>query len=82
MQLPWGNYVVCDMLDDGTVPLKPGQMSTPDPVKDFRLEFIFPNLWENYIGAKVRIWVAFVPADQENTILYLRFYQKFMRIPV
>ena len=26
--------------------------------------------------------VAFVPVDQENTILYLRFYQKFMRVPV
>ena len=26
--------------------------------------------------------VAFVPVDQENTILYLRLYQKFMRVPV
>jgi phenylpropionate dioxygenase-like ring-hydroxylating dioxygenase large terminal subunit len=26
--------------------------------------------------------VAFVPVDQENTILYLRFYQKFMNVPV
>jgi len=26
--------------------------------------------------------VAFVPVDQGNTILYLRFYQKFMRVPV
>jgi phenylpropionate dioxygenase-like ring-hydroxylating dioxygenase large terminal subunit len=63
-------------------PLKPEQMPTPDPVKDFKLEFIFPNLWQNYIGEKVRIMVAFVPVDQENTILYLRFYQKFMRVPV
>ena len=30
----------------------------------------------------MRILVAFVPVDQENTILYLRFYQKFMRVPV
>jgi phenylpropionate dioxygenase-like ring-hydroxylating dioxygenase large terminal subunit len=69
-------------VDDGTPPLKPEQMPTPDPVKDFKLEFIFPNLWQNYIGEKVRIMVAFVPVDQENTILYLRFYQKFMRVPV
>jgi len=69
-------------VDDGNPPLKPEQMPTPDPVKDFKLEFIFPNLWQNYIDEKVRVMVAFVPVDQENTILYLRFYQKFMRVPV
>ena len=69
-------------VDDGTPPLKPEQMPTPDPVKDFKLEFIFPNLWQNYLDEKVRVMVAFVPVDQENTILYLRFYQKFMRVPV
>jgi phenylpropionate dioxygenase-like ring-hydroxylating dioxygenase large terminal subunit len=68
--------------DDGTTPLKPEQLPAPDPVKDFKLEFIFPNLWQNYISEKVRIVVAFVPVDNENTILYLRFYQKFMRIPL
>jgi phenylpropionate dioxygenase-like ring-hydroxylating dioxygenase large terminal subunit len=73
---------VHNRVDDGTPPLKPEQMPTPDPVKDFKLEFIFPNLWQNYIGEKVRVMVAFVPVDQENTILYLRFYQKFMRMPV
>jgi len=76
-------YVFVDnRVDDGTPPLKPEQMPTPDPVKDFKLEFIFPNLWQNYIDEKVRIIVAFVPVDQENTILYLRFYQKFMRVPL
>jgi phenylpropionate dioxygenase-like ring-hydroxylating dioxygenase large terminal subunit len=73
---------VNNRVDDGTPPLKPEQMPTPDPVEDFKLEFIFPNLWQNYIGEQVRIMVAFVPVDQENTILYLRFYQKFMRVPV
>jgi phenylpropionate dioxygenase-like ring-hydroxylating dioxygenase large terminal subunit len=73
---------VNNRIDDGTPPLKPEQMPTPDPVKDFKLEFIFPNLWQNHIDEKVRVMVAFVPVDQENTILYLRFYQKFMRVPV
>ena len=73
---------VHNRVEDGTPPLKPEQMPTPDPVKDFKLEFIFPNLWQNYIDEKVRIMVAFVPVDQENTILYLRFYQKFMRVPL
>lgn len=69
-------------VEDGTPPLKPEQMPTPDPVKDFKLEFIFPNLWQNYLDEKARIIVAFVPVDLENTILYLRFYQKFMRLPM
>jgi phenylpropionate dioxygenase-like ring-hydroxylating dioxygenase large terminal subunit len=73
---------VSNRVDDGAPPLKPEQMPTPDPVKEFKLEFIFPNLWQNYIDEKVRVMVAFVPVDQENTILYLRFYQKFMRVPV
>jgi phenylpropionate dioxygenase-like ring-hydroxylating dioxygenase large terminal subunit len=73
---------VRNRVDDGTPPLKPEQMPTPDPVKDFKLEFIFPNLWQNYFEEKARIVVAFVPVDQENTILYLRFYQKFIRVPV
>jgi phenylpropionate dioxygenase-like ring-hydroxylating dioxygenase large terminal subunit len=73
---------VHNRVDDGTSPLKPEQMPTPDPVKDFKLEFIFPNLWQNYIDEKVRVMVAFVPVDQENTILYLRFYQRFVRVPV
>jgi phenylpropionate dioxygenase-like ring-hydroxylating dioxygenase large terminal subunit len=73
---------VSNRVDDGTPSLKPDQMPTPDPVRDFKLEFIFPNLWQNYIDEKVRVMVAFVPVDQENTILHLRFYQKFMRVPL
>jgi phenylpropionate dioxygenase-like ring-hydroxylating dioxygenase large terminal subunit len=73
---------VHNRVDDGTPPLKPGEMRTPDPVKDFKLEFIFPNLWQNHIDEKVRVMVAFVPVDHDNTILYLRFYQKFMRVPL
>jgi len=73
---------VRNRVDDGSPPLKAEQMPAPDPVEDFKLEFIFPNLWQNYIDEKVRVMVAFVPVDHENTILYLRFYQKFMRVPV
>ena len=73
---------VHNRVDDGTPPLKPEQLPAPDPVKDFKLEFIFPNLWQNYLDEKARIVVAFAPVDEENTILYLRFYQKFMRVPL
>ncbi len=47
-----------------------------------RLEFIFPNLWQNYITEKMRVLAAFVPIDEENTIMYLRIYQKFMTLPI
>lgn len=69
-------------LDDGTVPRRPEEVPVPDPYKDFKLEFIFPNLWQNHIDAKVRIVIAFVPVDDDNTLLYLRLYQKFMRLPL
>jgi phenylpropionate dioxygenase-like ring-hydroxylating dioxygenase large terminal subunit len=72
---------VHNRLDDGSQPLKPSEFPL-EPEPSFKLEFIFPNLWQNYISEKVRIMVAFVPVDAENTILYLRFYQKFMQIPV
>jgi phenylpropionate dioxygenase-like ring-hydroxylating dioxygenase large terminal subunit len=69
-------------LDDGAPPRKPEEVPVPDPNKDFKLEFIFPNLWQNHIGEKVRILAAFVPIDEENTSLYLRFYQKFIGAPL
>jgi len=69
-------------LDDGTPPRRPDEVPVPDPYKDFKLEFIFPNLWQNHISDKVRVLIAFAPIDDDNTLLYLRFYQKFMRLPL
>lgn len=46
------------------------------------MEFIYPNLWQNHISDNVRIMVAFVPIDDEHTLMYLRFYQNFMRAPL
>jgi phenylpropionate dioxygenase-like ring-hydroxylating dioxygenase large terminal subunit len=66
--------------DDGTPPRKPEELSRPD--NEFRLEFIFPNLWQNHISDQVRIVAAFVPVDEVHTILYLRYYQNFMRVPL
>jgi phenylpropionate dioxygenase-like ring-hydroxylating dioxygenase large terminal subunit len=67
-------------VDTGQRPRKPEEM--PDPPRLFHLEFQFPNLWENYISPNVRILAAFVPVDDEHTLLYLRFYQKFVRVPL
>jgi len=49
-----------------------------DPEPEFHLEFRFPNIWQNHISRKVRIVAAFVPVDEENTVLYLRLYQSFL----
>jgi len=72
---------VFNRVDDGTPPRKPSELA-PKAASSVHLEFIFPNLWQNYISENVRILAAFVPVDDEHTILYLRFYQNFMRLPV
>jgi len=69
-------------VDDGSHPRTPEQVPAPRPNVDFGLEFLFPNLWENHISNDVRIVAAFVPVDDENTLLYLRFHQRFLILPV
>jgi len=72
---------VFNKLDDGSKPLK-AQELLEKPEWSQRLEFIFPNLRQNYISKKMRIVIAFVPIDADKTILYLRFYQSFFKVPV
>ncbi len=72
---------VFNRLENGKPPRKPSELS-PKPAGSQHLEFIFPNLWQNYISEKVSILAAFVPVDDDHTLLYLRFYQKFAPIPV
>jgi len=69
-------------LDDGSPRRSTEEVKAPDPDKPFKLEFIFPNVWENYINDKLRIAAAFAPVDQENTVVYLRFCQSFMKVPI
>ena len=70
---------VFNEVDTGQQPRKPAEISPPYPA--FHLDFIFPNLWQNWIAPKVRVGAAFVPVDAEHTLLYLRFYQKFLPGP-
>ena len=72
---------VYNKVDDGSVPRGPDEVPVPDPDRDYKLEFILPNLWENRISDKLRVTAAFVPVDEEHTILYLRFYPVFMPWP-
>lgn len=82
-RVEWKNddhmYVyVYNQVDDGSSPLRPEEV----PIATFHLEFRFPNLWQNHISDQVRVVAAFVPIDKENTRIYLRFYQNFMRLPI
>lgn len=74
------NLYVQNRIDDGTPPVRPRAMQKPDVT--FKLEFLFPNLWENHISPSVRVVAAFVPVDDEHTLLYLRFYQNFVNFPL
>lgn len=74
-------FYVNNVLDDGkTLPLK------PDEIKDYKsffyLQFHYPNNWQNFISDKIRAFAAFVPIDDENTIIYIRYYQKLIGIPL
>lgn len=68
-------------VDDGRPPIRPADFRR-SASQVFKLEFIFPNLWQNYIDARMRVVAAFVPVDEERSILYLRFYQGLVRLPV
>jgi phenylpropionate dioxygenase-like ring-hydroxylating dioxygenase large terminal subunit len=74
------NVYVFNRKDDGTPPRKPAELDLA--ASDVYLEFIFPNLWQNHISDSSRVVIVFAPVDQEHSLLYLRFYQNFVRMPV
>lgn len=49
-------------------------------IKDTNLNFIFPNIWLNHISDKMLVLIYFAPVDEENTIMYIRFYSKITGI--
>jgi phenylpropionate dioxygenase-like ring-hydroxylating dioxygenase large terminal subunit len=67
-------------VDRGQAPLRPDQIHPPYP--PLHVELHLPNLWQNWISDAMRIVVAFVPVDHEHTLLYLRLYQRFLRVPI
>jgi phenylpropionate dioxygenase-like ring-hydroxylating dioxygenase large terminal subunit len=75
------SFYVWNVPDDGkTIPLKPDEIT--DYKKLPHLSFHYPNIWQNYISGKIRAFAAFVPVDEENTIIYIRYYQNLVKIPV
>ena len=73
-------FYVKNEKDEGQRPEKPNEIA--DYEKLFHLQFQVPNIWQNIISDQVRIFAAFAPVDEENTRIYLRFYQSFLRVPV
>jgi phenylpropionate dioxygenase-like ring-hydroxylating dioxygenase large terminal subunit len=74
-------FYVHNIKDDGaTVALKPDEVEGYERL--FHLQFHYPNIWQNCLSDKVRIFAAFVPVDEENTVIYLRFYQSFLKFPL
>lgn len=68
-------YYVDNVVDKGQKPLKADEIE--NYVKLFSLQLQMPNIWQNRVSDKLRIMAAFAPVDEENTVIYLRFYQRF-----
>ncbi len=74
-------FYVNNIKDDGkTKVLKPDEIK--DYEKLFHLQFHYPNIWQNLISNEIRAFAAFVPVDEENTIIYIRYYQKLTKLPI
>jgi phenylpropionate dioxygenase-like ring-hydroxylating dioxygenase large terminal subunit len=72
---------VFNRLDDGKTTARRASELTK-PARPPFLKFKFPHLWMNRISEDMRITVFFTPVDDENTILYLRYYQRFVKVPL
>jgi phenylpropionate dioxygenase-like ring-hydroxylating dioxygenase large terminal subunit len=73
------NLWVYNESDHGQKPKKPSDM--PEPTHHPSLQFRFPNVWQNWIAEGIRIVLAFTPIDDENTMMYLRYYHT-IRTPI
>lgn len=73
-------FYVNNVQDEGQTPLTPEEIENYDSL--FSLQLLMPHLWQNRISDKLRIMAAFVPIDEENTRIYLRFYERFLKVPV
>lgn len=71
---------VYNRVDDGSAPRKPDAI--PEPERSAMLHFHFPNVWQNRIQDDMRITAAFAPIDESNSMLYVRYYQRFVRLPL
>ncbi|MBW6474747.1 MAG: aromatic ring-hydroxylating dioxygenase subunit alpha [Anaerolineaceae bacterium] len=71
---------VHNRIDDGVSAKRASEL--PEPSRPPFLHFRFPHLWQNHISDDMRITVYFTPIDDENTMMYTRYYQSFVKIPI
>lgn len=71
-------FYVFNRKDDGTPPKKPEELKGEK--SQVYLEFIFPNIWQNHISDDFFIVAAFVPIDEENSLVYVRSYVKLTKV--
>lgn len=62
-------------VDHGQKPKRPEDCI----IEKTHLRFVFPNLWQNYINETMRVLIYFAPVDDENTVLYIRFYSRLAK---
>jgi phenylpropionate dioxygenase-like ring-hydroxylating dioxygenase large terminal subunit len=74
------NLWVYNELDTGQKPLSAKEFPTPQ--RHPSLQFIFPNLWQNWIADNLRIVIAFVPVGDDNSLMYIRMYQNIIKFPL
>ena len=63
--------------DDGTPPA-----ADLDSDGKALLKFRFPNTWLNDISPTVKVAAAFVPVDEGSSVVYVRYYQGMLTLPV
>ncbi len=66
-------------MDQGQKPKRASEL--PEPARHPFLQFRYGNLWHNWIADSLRVLVAFAPIDNENTLMYLRYYHT-LRTPI
>jgi phenylpropionate dioxygenase-like ring-hydroxylating dioxygenase large terminal subunit len=71
---------VSNQPDAGLPAIKPSQV--PESNEPPMLWFNFPNVWRIRLAPQVSQALVFAPIDDENTVLYLRSYQGFVRAPL
>lgn len=72
-------FYVDNQQDRGQNPKRASEIEAYERL--FHLQFQMPNTWQNIISDDIRIVAAFAPVDDEHTHIYIRFYQRFMKIP-
>ncbi len=71
---------VYNEVDQGQAPRKASELG--EPTRHAFLQFVFPNLWHNWISDDMHIILAFAPIDDENTLMYIRTYQRVVKAPI